>query len=299
MSTTLAPNIRERVSRIETTPAIPTVMIPLLRLLNRPAEDVDIDEVVRLVSYDNSIAVQCMRMANSPLFGLTQQPKSVSAAVVTLGMRRVESILLTCCMGHAFPIKEWPLEAMAFWKHSLGCAMICRRFSEQLGIKGGEKAYLGGLLHDVGILANCIAFTEEFSASVERARQNQEPLDQAELATMGFTHCESGKALAEQWGLADEIIQVVAHHHQVEGAETSRGLVALVHIGDLLCRMRGLGYGYYERAKFDMVADPAWGVLKAENPGLERMDIERFTFELDEATGQIADLVAMILGPAA
>ena len=61
--------IRERVERIETIPAIPAVFLPLLKLLGDSAESVKVDEVVRLVSYDNAIAAQCLRVAGSPLFG--------------------------------------------------------------------------------------------------------------------------------------------------------------------------------------------------------------------------------------
>jgi HD-like signal output (HDOD) protein len=60
--------IRERVQTIEHLPAIPTVFLPLLKLLSH-SDDVKIDEVVQLVSYDNSIAAQCLRVAGSPLFG--------------------------------------------------------------------------------------------------------------------------------------------------------------------------------------------------------------------------------------
>ena len=51
--------IRERVYRIETTPAIPVVFLPLLNLLQSAPEDVEMDEVVRLISYDNAVAAQC------------------------------------------------------------------------------------------------------------------------------------------------------------------------------------------------------------------------------------------------
>lgn len=296
MSASVAQDMRERVARIETTPAIPAVLVPLLKVLNRPAEDVDISEVVRLVSYDNSIAAQCMRMASSPLFGLAQQPKSVSSAVVSLGLHRVESILLTSCMGHAFPTKSWPLEPAAFWRHSLGCAMVCRRFSEQIGSSDTEKAYTAGLLHDIGIMANCVAFPGEFALVVEKAREAQQPLLEAELSVMGFTHCDTGQVLAERWGLAEEIFQVIAFHHDVQRASAARGLVAIVHLSDLLCRMRDLGYGYYECSKVDMIADPAWAILKQEHPELERVDLARFTFELDESVSEISEIVRIVLG---
>ena len=70
----------------------------------------EVDEVVRLVSYDSAIAAQCLRVASSPLFGMAQPPKSIKGAVMSLGLRRVETILLTCCLGQAFPAKKWALD---------------------------------------------------------------------------------------------------------------------------------------------------------------------------------------------
>jgi len=299
MTASVAATIRERVQQIETMPAIPAVFLPLMKLLGNSGQDVKLDEVVRLVSYDCTIAGQCLRVAGSPLFGLPKAPESIKGAVLTLGMRRVETILLTCCLGQAFPAKKWVLDPAIFWRHSLGCAMVCRKFSEKLATADAEKAYMAGLLHDIGFLVNCLAFSKEFATAMERAYQEEIPLGEAEQATMGFTHCETGQALAEKWKLADDIIEVIACHHAIEKSQKAQPLVALVHLSDLLCRMRGLGYGYYERHMVDLIADPAWAILLKEYRDLEGVDLVRFTFELDEAVGEIHALVATVFGLAA
>jgi putative nucleotidyltransferase with HDIG domain len=299
MSASVAVTIRERVQQIETMPAIPAVFLPLMKLLGNAGEDVKLDEVVRLVSYDGTIAGQCLRVAASPVFGLAKPPESIKGAVLTLGLRRVETILLTCCLGQAFPATNWVLDPAVFWRHSLGCAMVCRKFSEKLATADAEKAYMAGLLHDIGLMVNCLAFPKEFATAMERARQEEIPLGEAEQATMGFTHCETGQALAEKWKLADDIIEVIACHHAIEHSQKAQPLVALVHLGDLLCRMRGLGYGYYERHVVDLMADPAWAILLKEHRDLEGVDLVRFTFELDEAVEEIHALVATIFGAAA
>jgi putative nucleotidyltransferase with HDIG domain len=299
MTASVAVTIRERVQQIETMPAIPAVFLPLMKLLGNAGEDVKLDEVVRLVSYDGTIAGQCLRVAGSPLFGLAKPPESIKGAVLTLGLRRVETILLTCCLGQAFPATKWVLDPAVFWRHSLGCAMVCRKFSEKLAAADAEKAYMAALLHDIGLMANCLAFPKEFATAIERARQEEIPLGDAEQATMGFTHCETGQALAEKWKLADDIIEVIAYHHAIEHSQKAQPLVALVHLSDLLCRMRGLGYGYYERHVVDLMADPAWAILLKEHRDLEGVDLVRFTFELDEAVEEIHALVATIFGSAA
>ncbi|MGA7217858.1 MAG: HDOD domain-containing protein [Candidatus Sulfotelmatobacter sp.] len=294
MSATLNETISSRVQKIETMPAIPAVFLPLLKILNDPTVDVSLDEVVRLVSYDNTIAAQCLRVASSPLYGLGQTPKSIKGAVVSLGLRRVETILLTCCLGQAFPVAKWVLDPAVFWRHSLGCAMVCRKFCEKLSSTDGEKAYMAGLLHDIGFMVNCLAFPQEFAVAMERACKEEIPLHEAEQAAMGFTHCETGRALALKWKLSEDIVDVIAHHHSTEKDEKRAPLVALVHLSDLLCRMRGLGYGYYERQKVDLISDPAWEVLLKGNSDLGGMDLVRFTFEMDEALTEIQELVAAI-----
>jgi len=299
MSAPLDLDIRKRVQGIEVMPAIPSVLLPLLRLVRTPAEEVNMDDIVSLVSYDNTIAAQCLRVAASPLFASAEPPKTVSRAVMVLGLKRVESILLTCCMGRALPVRKWVIDPVAFWRHSLGCALVCRKFCEKLESMDGEKAYTAGLLHDIGLLVNCVVFPDEFTAALNLAKEEQIPLDVAERTSMGFTHCESGQVLAAQWNLSAELIQVIAHHHAVYQATQAQSLVAIVHLCDLLCRMRNLGYGYYERMKVDMVGDPAWDIIMKEHHELELVDLAQFTFELDGAMGEIADLVSTILSTAA
>ncbi len=297
--TSVADKIRDRIQGIETTPSIPAVLLPLVELLSAPSEEAEMEEVVRLISYDNAISAQCLRVASSPLFGLAKPPKSIAAAIMTLGLRRVETIVLTSCIGDAFSKEKWGVDPVTFWRHSLGCAMVCRKFSEKLASADGDRAYMAGLLHDLGFLANSLAFPKEFAVAVEWACREQIPLDEAEQTTMGFTHCETGRALAEKWHLADDILEVIAHHHAPERSGSAQPLVALVHLSDVLCRVRGLGYGYYERHRVDLIADPAWAILSQAHRDLEGVDLARFTFELDESVAKVWEMVSSIFGPAA
>ena len=174
--------------------------------------------------------------------------------------------------------------------------MVCRKFSEKLASIDREKAYMAGLLHDLGLVVNCMAFPKEFALALELAYREQIPIDQAEQASMGFTHCQTGRALADKWNLANEISAVISHHHNPEQSDMARPLVALVHLSDLLCRVRGLGYGYYERHMIDLISDPAWAILLKDHRDLEGVDLVRFTFELDETVAEIHELVSTIFG---
>ena len=64
----------------------------------------------------------------------------------------------------------------------------------------------------------------------------------------------------------------------IEQSQKAPSLVALVHLSDLLCRMRGLGYGYYERRRVDLISDPAWVVLLQEHRELAGVDLGAIHF---------------------
>jgi len=91
---------------------------------------------------------------------------------------------------------------------------------------------------------------------------------------------------------------VIAYHHAPELSKVAQPLNALVHLSDLLCRMRGMGYGYYERHKVDLVGDPAWDILLKEHRDLAKVDVALFSFELDEAVSEVSELVSAIFGEA-
>jgi len=286
--------LRSRITSIDAMPTIPVILRPLLHCLDQPVEQIDITRIVELISYDKSIAAQCVRMANSALFGRNKPVESVRTAVMNLGMWRVRDLLFSNSLTQVIPANRWIVEPTVFWRHSLGVALVCRKFAEILGYPDTEKAYLAGLLHDIGILVNSMVAPEEFRATFEKATREQIPLNEAELATLGFTHCDSGRVLGEAWKITPELIQAIELHHDIGDPERGGPLVAIVHLSDLLCRLRDLGYGYYEPRQVDFANEPGWLYLMMQFPNLADLDLARFTFMLDEYAKEVEELVSTV-----
>jgi putative nucleotidyltransferase with HDIG domain len=294
MKTETLDRLRSRIINIDAMPAIPIILRPLLRCLDQPVELVDMDRIVELVSYDKSIAAQCLRMANSALFMRNSPAETVRSAVMSLGMWRVRDLLFSNALSQVIPAKSWVIDPVVFWRHSLGVALVCRKFAEMIDYPDSEKAYLAGLLHDIGILVNCMVAPDEFRAALEKAAREQTPLDEAEQVTLGFTHSDSGRILAEAWKIPGDIADAIELHHQIGDSERGGPLVALVHLSDLLCRMRDLGYGYYEPRQIDFANEPGWLYLAIKFPHMSEIDLARFTFTLDEYAKEVGDLVATV-----
>jgi HD-like signal output (HDOD) protein len=286
--------VRTRVQRIESMPAIPVILRPLLHCLDQPLESIDVERVVELVSYDKSIAAQCLRMANSALYGRRNTVDTVRGAVVSLGLWRVRDLLFSFSLTDMIPADRWVVDPVVFWRHSLGCAFVSRKLAQMIRFPDLEKAYLAGLLHDLGLLANSVAFAEDFRSALALALSQQIPLHEAEQSVLGFTHCESGRLLSDHWRIPEELGNVVEFHHDVTRSCGSKALVALAHLSDLLCRLRGLGYGYYESRQVDFASDPAWEILTGTCPDLDSFDLARFTFELDAYAQEVCLMVESV-----
>ncbi|MBZ5642920.1 MAG: HDOD domain-containing protein [Acidobacteriia bacterium] len=286
--------LRSRIIKIDAMPAIPVILRPLLRCLDQPAEQVDMNRIVELVSYDKSIAAQCIRMANSALFARSTPAETVRTAVLSLGMWRVRDLLFSNSLSQVIPTNRWVVDPSVFWRHSLGCALVARRFAEIIGYPDPEKAYLAGLLHDIGVLVNCMVAPEEFKIAIQKAAAEQIPLNEAEQATLGFTHCDSGRILGEAWKIPPDLIDAIELHHDIGDPNRGGPLVAMVHLSDLLCRLRDLGYGYYEPRQVDFANEPGWLYLAMQFPGLADLDMARFTFSLDDYAREVGELVATV-----
>lgn len=279
---------------MEALPTVPSILRPLISFLDEPVDRVDVDQLTELIASDNSIAAQCLRMANSPLYGRRRAVDSIRGAVIALGLARLREILISCVLVRLLPSQKWKINPTVFWEHSFGCAMMARQFALRTGYPHTDKAYLAGLLHDLGIIANSVVFPEEFQEVLQHAAEKEVPLHEEEGRQLGIDHAESGALLAGQWRFPEEICEVIRLHHDVQQARVNPPLTAIVCLSDQLCRMRGLGYGYYESRLVDFFKDPAWAVVTKEHPQAHGLDMARFTFEMDDYIREIRSMVSAV-----
>ena len=76
-------------------------------------------------------------------------------------------------------------------------------------------------------------------------------------------------------------------------------LVCLVHLSDLLCRVRDFGYGYNEIMAVDVRGGFGLEASCGSYPALAEIDLVRFTLDVEGAMDEIATLVDSVFAPAA
>jgi putative nucleotidyltransferase with HDIG domain len=125
---------------------------------------------------------------------------------------------------------------------------LARKLARSVGFEDPEKAYLAGLMHDIGFIVNLVVFPEQTRAAMEKAQGEAVFMGKVEHSDLGFTHCQSGELLARRWNLSEELVEVILCHHHVAAAVANPALVAIVSLADWLSRASKLGVGYLETA---------------------------------------------------
>jgi HD-like signal output (HDOD) protein len=286
-------DFQRRVEGIHQLPSLPAILFPVLTQLSGNTDEIDLRKTVQLVSHDGALSTQVLHMANSPLFGMRQRVTNLRSAALALGVSRLRDIVTSCCLMQVTPA-GCEIDAAPFWEHSLACALVARNLARKLGYPDPERAYLAGLVHDLGILVNMLLIPREFSRIFKIAAQSQRPLRDVEMEEIGITHEVTGDLLATHWQLFDYLSEVMRRHHDVERATLEPVLASLVNIADLLCRTAGLGYGYQENIEVTLQDEPAWKIIAAQSPRLQNLDMVCFTLEIESYIKEVRTLVSVL-----
>jgi HD-like signal output (HDOD) protein len=82
--------------------------------LQQPVDSLEVQQVVDLISHDKSLAAQCLRMANSSLFGRRENVDTIRSAVLALGLQRIRDMALSCSILQLVP-EQSGFDPTVFW----------------------------------------------------------------------------------------------------------------------------------------------------------------------------------------
>jgi len=283
------------VEAVDDLPTIPIVATKILLLLDDP--DVSVEEIADMMLTDQVMTARVMKLLNSPVYKPTQEITSLKRALVYLGLRHVRELALTTSVINAFDGTSGALELNSFWEHSFGVGMVSKIIAQKIGYQDLEKAYIAGIIHDLGEVFLSNFLREPFLEVLEYIKANPVKLVDAEELLLGTTHCEIGLCMARKWNFPDSYCDVIAHHHAPDEATVDPVLCAIVNLSDLFCTVRGLNYGGREWISFNLSEEIAWTIIKRDSSALANMDVERFCYELDDAILDVQELVSSIFSP--
>lgn len=165
-------------------------------------DEVDIDEIVRLISSDPAIAARVLELANSAAIRGNSQITDIQQAVVRMGDKLVQSSVLAFALRQAersSGLSDASKTALrALWIESIELAARCHVIAREFTKLNANEALLAGLLSVVGRLY------------IHWKLQEQGLEIDAELeAVLADWHPAISKAIGESWNMSDELVNAL------------------------------------------------------------------------------------------
>lgn len=203
--------VYEKMKNLGTLPSPTGVALKILRLAG--AKNTTLEEFASVVESDPALTGRLLKLANSPLAGVSRRIASVSVAVRLLGMRSVKNLALgISLLGSHRTGRCATFNYDRFWSLSLARAVAARTVAAQLKNCPPDEAFTLGLLSKIGLLGFSTACTEEFAQLLSRNHEEVGgQLLAGERSTFGIDHHELSAEMLSDWMLPDIFCRIVRY----------------------------------------------------------------------------------------
>ena len=204
-------------------PSFPDIAVRVRKALAN--DQVDIDDVVRIVSAEPALAARLLQLANSAALNSTgKRVTELRSAISRIGFNMARSATIAFAMSQlrraeAYKGLEVPLTEL--WNRSTHVAAVSRVVAKRFTQINADEALLAGLLQDVGrlyLLTRAARFPALLADSVTYHR------------IVAEWHGRIAQAVLRNWEMAEEIVAAI-----VAGATADREHGGTTDLTDVLC----------------------------------------------------------------
>lgn len=225
------------INGIDKLPSIPDLYIKLEEEIKK--EDINVNKIAALISDDMAVSAKLLQFVNSGFFSLPAKMNSIVQTVNFLGVNIIKSLVL---YTKVFSSVKFPSSYTSvlneLQRHSLIVAKLAKEimFRETNNKNESEKAYLCGILHDIGKLV-MLKVQNYYESIISVCGINNPGLFNREIELFGVSHAQVGAYLMNLWGLSEDICEVVNFHIYPSMTESEKfSVLTAVHLADVLTR---------------------------------------------------------------
>jgi HD-like signal output (HDOD) protein len=205
----------------------------LIALLCRPT--VTADAVASEIAREPALYARVLKVANSPFYGCRREIRTLTQAIVLLGLDAVRGIAAAACLDRAVSRAHDGnvLDLKPLVVHSLATAVAAETLARERFPGLASDAFIAGLLHNLGIAIQLKVDVDGVRQLVERRRAAPTAsLRDEESRCVDVGHEECVARVFEAWGFPTALVEAARHHHLPGAASAEhRALAALVGLG--------------------------------------------------------------------
>ena len=205
-------------------PVLPEVAAQVVRLTND--ETADARKLAELVTRDQALAGNLLRLVNSPLYSPTAPIVSLQQAVARLGLKKIREIaLIISCESKVFTVPGHEGWVRQQFRHALAAGAFAQEIARSRRWNV-EEGFLCGLLHDVGrpVLLQVLVDLHKICGCAFQAAATD--------AAIAKLHTAIGSKLVKQWALPARLSETILYHHDPLSAPTAQQTAVMTNLAD-------------------------------------------------------------------
>ncbi len=257
----IAEALKANLGNLSRLPTLPDAATKAMAIAKDPTSS--LAEMAAVIERDPALAAGILKLANSPLYRTAWAVDSLRHAVVKLGTRECQNLILAVGMRSLFRNvpRARQLSFEGLWRHSFLTACVCRGLNRVLHLGYDGEEFACGLSHDIGRVLIALGAPDLFGQA--------DPMDflegpgalEREQSVLGTDHCYLGAWFANLNNLPASLVNAVQYHHTPDEATEHRPLVALVTVAD---HMANHFQRDHEVDGYDVALNPAWPLLETD-----------------------------------
>lgn len=205
--------------------SLPDIASKLLEILQQ--DDVDVNEIVRLVESDPVISMKVLKMANSPIFQVRTQIVNLNQATQILGTKRVSDIVFSVSLHSKLFIGRnlniYPLLEKYFYNSFL-VGNLSKVFLDYYDSRTRNGLFVSGLLHDIGRMIMIQMEPLDYVKVIHLVENEGVSEMEAEHHVFKENHSSVGSQLAEVWSLPEMVHSVIKYYTIPASADNFKSL---------------------------------------------------------------------------
>lgn len=224
-------------------PEIPRAFGESLNMLLEPWE-YRIDECISKLSTVPGLESTLIHILNYNA-KLNREILTLKDAVVYLGAKNTRMIAIAYITRLLLPNRKGRAEIFdnkTYWKHCIGTSIAAHLIADETGLCDKDKMFTYGLIHDIGITVLDICLPQHLdkihTMQLERGVHH---IAAEKIILNGVTHTEIGMWICKEWGLPQEIQEIVGCHHSPFVDSESANEIRVMYLAD------SISTNYYER----------------------------------------------------
>lgn len=259
--------LQKCVLNLGTLPMLPEVAIKALATAKDP--ECSLKTLAGLIEQDPALATGILRLANSAFYRTGRSVESINNAVVRLGQRECQSLIITVSLRQVFhniPVTK-SRQRQALWQHSFTTAVVCRKINQHLNLGFAGQEFAAGLCHDVGRLLIAVGASPYFDLADPMEFKESPSVLAREQDILGTDHSQLGAWYSHLNELPETISHAIRYHHVPGRTPKFPELIGLVavadHMANAIQRREDPEEYEIEANEGWQFAGPVWGDAKA------------------------------------